>query len=53
MAEDKEQIAEAIVRLVNLLKRDETDATMKDDQDIQLPAQDGEECDPDMVIEEL
>lgn len=53
LAEDKEQIAEAIVRLVNLLKRDETDATMKDDQDIQLPAQDGEECDPDMVIEEL
>lgn len=53
LQEEKEQISEAIVRLVNLLKRDESDSSMKDQQDIELPTNDGDECDEDCVIEEL
>ena len=52
LAEPKEQITEAIVRLVNLLKRDESEASMKDDQDVQVSVE-GEEADDDLVIEEL
>ena len=54
LAEPKEQITEAIVRLVNLLKRDESESSLKDAEvDIDLPSSDGGEHDEDLVIEEL
>lgn len=40
------------MRLVNLLKRDESDASMKDDQDVHVSVE-GEDADDDLVIEEL
>ncbi|WFD20191.1 Protein hgh1 [Malassezia caprae] len=54
LAEPKEQITEAIVRLVNLLKRDESESSMKDAEiDMDVSSKDGGEHDEDLVIEEL
>lgn len=54
LAEPKEQIAEAIVRLVNLLKRDESESSMKDAEvDVDVTAEGGDENEEDWVIEEL
>lgn len=45
-----QQITEAVVRLVNMLKRDESDASMQEDVDV--GAEDGA-SDDDLIIEEL
>ena len=49
------QIAEAVVRLVNILKRDESEASMNEagDGEVDVGAEDNEEGDEDLVIEEL
>ncbi|WFD44039.1 Protein hgh1 [Malassezia psittaci] len=52
LAENNEAITEAIARLVNLLKREESDATQREaEQDIE--AVDQSDDDDDLVIEEL
>lgn len=65
LREEDERITEAVVRLVNILKRDESAATLKDlDDDAgEAPqvtpakrpaeAEEEEEYDPDLVIEEI
>ena len=53
LAEPKEEIAEAIVRLVNLLKRDESAESMREtDVNVEVSTE-GDENDDDLVIEEL
>ena len=51
LAEDREEIAEAVVRLVNLLKRDESESTVREEAegDVDVGAEDEEE----MAIEVL
>ncbi|KAL4402172.1 Protein Hgh1 [Malassezia pachydermatis] len=57
LAEPKEQITEAIVRLVNLLQREESESSKNDTEpmDVQVPDADeqGDEADDDLVVEEL
>ncbi|WFC99576.1 Protein hgh1 [Malassezia yamatoensis] len=54
LAEDNEAITEAIARLVNLLKREESDATQREaEQDVEAVNQNGDDDDDDLVIEEL
>ncbi|WFD31625.1 Protein hgh1 [Malassezia sp. CBS 17886] len=59
LAEDKEEITEAILRLVNLLKRDESESTLKEADvaaevgDETAGAPDGHEYEEDTVVEEL
>lgn len=56
LAEDREEIAESVVRLVNLLKRDESEATIREGAggtggDVDVGAEDEDE--EEMPIEEL
>lgn len=55
LAEQKEEITEAIVRLVNLLKREESDATLAGGGDVDVGAEDNQDDDDDddLIIEEL
>ncbi|WFD33236.1 Protein hgh1 [Malassezia cuniculi] len=57
LAEDREEISEAVVRLVNLLKRDESEDTMRDGGDdhgdVDVGAEENDDDDEEMAVEVL